>query len=217
MMSEFGWTDERGVEGEGVAAPAETASRGAILRRFAVAAGAAAAAAGVGTVVPKLADSARAGRNDVRILNYVLRLEHLKAAFYEDAAKQGLGGELQQLAEVVARHERRHVAFLERRLGAEAAAAPSFDFGETTSDPDRFAQTARTLEENAVAAYIGQGANLSRRYMVPFAQITSVEARHAAWIADILERHPAPLAADKAKSPAQVQAAIRDLGFETSR
>lgn len=193
---------------------AASASRGAFLGRVAVAAGTAVAAGGIATALPKLAGSAPAASRDVRILNYVLRLEYVKAAFYEEAAGQGVEGELQQLAEVLAEHERAHVEFLRRRLGAEAAAAPSFDFGDATSESGRFAQTALTLEETAVAAYVGQGANVSRRLMVPFAQMTSVEARHAAWIADILERHPAPLAADEAKSPDEVRAALAELAFE---
>ncbi|MDQ3778338.1 MAG: ferritin-like domain-containing protein, partial [Actinomycetota bacterium] len=85
-----------------------------------------------------------------------------------------------------------------------------------TQNPDAFARTTRTLEETAVAAYIGQGASLSRRLMVPFAQLCSVEARHAAWIADILDRDPAPLAADKAKTPSEVLAVIDRTGFEAS-
>jgi hypothetical protein len=151
----------------------------------------------------------------VRLLNYVLRLEYLKAAFYEEAANGGaLTGELLQFAEVLGRHERRHVAFLTKRLRGKAQDKPRFDFGDATTDPDRFATTARTLEETAVTAYIGQGANLTRSHMGAFAQITSVEARHAAWIADILGRHPAPLAADEAKTPAQVLAVIAKTGFE---
>ena len=196
--------------------PGELTSRASLLRRAALAAGGAAAAGGTLAVLPKLAESAPAAARDVRILNFVLGLEYLKAAFYDEAAQSDLGGELQQLAQLLARHERRHVAFLRKRLGTKAVSASSFDFGEATTDPDQFAQATRALEETAVAAYIGQGANLSRRYMVPFAQITSVEARHAAWIADILEEHPAPLAADESKTPAQVRAAIEELGFEAS-
>jgi rubrerythrin len=154
---------------------------------------------------------------DVRILNYVLRLEELKAAFYQRAAAgAGLTGELQQLAELLARHERAHVAFLRRRLGNDATEQRTYDFGDTTRDPDAFASTARTLEETAVAAYVGQGANLSRRLMTPFAQLCSVEARHAAWIADVLEQDPAPNAADTARRPAEVIAAIEQLGFEVT-
>ena len=189
-------------------------SRRALLKRAVVVGGAAVATGGLVTALPKPASSAAASARDVRILNYVLRLEYLKAAFYEEAAGGELTGELLQFADVLARHERSHVTFLRKRLGNEARDEPRFDFGDAARDPDTFAATARTLEETAVAAYIGQGANLTRRHMVAFAQIASVEARHAAWIADVLGSDPAPLTADKAKTPAQVLAVIEQTGFE---
>jgi rubrerythrin len=207
-------TDVQAFSTDGLLAPEGGATRAAVLKRAAIAFGATAGAGGAVTALPRIADSARADERDTRILNFVLRLEYLKAAFYEQAAQGGVTGELQRLAQVLARHERRHVTFLRKRLGRRAVDEPPFDFGDATSDADAFASAARTLEEAAVAAYIGQGAHLSRRNMVPFAQITSVEARHAAWIADILGRPPAPLAADEAKSPAAVRAEIDRLGFE---
>jgi hypothetical protein len=152
---------------------------------------------------------------DVQILNYVLRLERLKAAFYSEAAGGGaLTGELQQLVEILARHERAHVSFLSNHLRGKAEGEPTYDFGEATRDPGTFAGTAAKLEETAVAAYVGQGANLSRSLMVPFAQVCSVEARHAAWIADVLVRAPAPRAADEAKAPKEVLSIIDGMGFE---
>lgn len=153
---------------------------------------------------------------DARILNYVLRLEQLKAAFYREAAEGGaLSGELQQLAEVLARQERAHVSFLRKQLGSKAGGERTYDFGDAVEDPQAFAQTAQTLEETAVAAYIGQGANLTRSLMVSFAQMCSVEARHAAWIADFLGSAPAPRAADEAMAPPDVLAVIRETGFES--
>jgi hypothetical protein len=50
---------------------------------------------------------------------------------------------------------------------------------------------------------------------VPFAQVCSVEARHAAWIADVLHRDPAPRAADEAKAPEDVLRMLDAMGFET--
>lgn len=205
-----------GSEG-GDGAADRSSSRRAFLRRAALLGGVAATTGGIVTALPDDGDSAASAAQDARILNYVLRLERLKAAFYEEAAQGGdLTGELRQLARVLGRHERRHVVWLERRLGERAHDARSYDFGDATSDPDAFAEAARMLEEVAVAAFIGQGANLTRRHMVPFAQITSVEARHAAWIANILQQDPAPGAADEAKTPREVVAEIERTGFEVS-
>jgi len=189
-------------------------TRASIVKRVAVVGGTALATGAMATLVDG-ASSAAVTARDVRILNYVLRLEDLKAAFYGEAAGRGaLVGELQQLAEILARHERAHIALLRARLGTKAADERTYDFGDATSNPDTFASTTRALEEMAVAAYIGQGANLSRTLMTPFAELCSVEARHAAWIADVLERDPAPRPADEANPPAQIIDAIEQLGFE---
>jgi hypothetical protein len=166
-------------------------------------------------VEPAVAD-ARTKRQDRRILRFLLQLEYLQAEFYSAASERGrLRGELREFGDVVGAQEREHVALLEDRLGRSAGPKPTFDFGDALESPDRFARTARQLEETGVAAYIGQGANLTARTVATVARITSVEARHAAWIADFLGRNPAPLAADKAQTSKQVQAAIRRLGFLT--
>lgn len=203
-----------GWENVGVEAPA---SRSDLLKRAAVVGGAAVAGGLLFASIPKVAVSAPSRAQDVRILNYLLGLEYVMAAFYERAAEEGqLTGEVQQFVSVVGEHERKHVALLEKLLGEDADAEPSFDFGDGTSNSNKVAATARILEETASAAYIGQGANLTKRVMIDAARITSVEARHAAWIADILQKHPAPAPADPAKSPRQVSAALRRAGVSIS-
>jgi hypothetical protein len=69
------------------------------------------------------------------------------------------------------------------------------------------------LEETGSAAYIGQGANLSVNVVVTVGRIASVEARHTAWIRDIVGRHPAPHAADPSMTQEEVSAAIQRTGF----
>jgi hypothetical protein len=192
-------------------------SRAAFLRR----AGILTATLGAGGAAAGLLGESRSAASighDVEILTYVLRLESLQAAFYSQAVTEGaLSGVLHQLARVIARQERDHVTFLRRRLGDLAPPERTYDFGEATADDRVFAETARRLEEAAVAAYIGEGPNLGRSLMVPFAQMCSVEARHAAWIADVLRMDPAPRPADQAKSPAEILAFIRETGFESTR
>lgn len=194
----------------------EATSRAGFLRCAGLLAGSALAGGALAAAVPAAARSASIGR-DVQILNYVLRLESLKAAFYSEAASRGgLTGELHQLAEVLARQERVHVSFLRNRLGGVAEPERMYDFGDAVTDEPRFSQTAYKLEEAAVAAYIGEGPNLSSSLMVPFAQMCSVEARHAAWIGDLLQKNPAPRPADRARAPADVLALLRATGFETT-
>jgi Ferritin-like domain len=151
---------------------------------------------------------------DLRILNFLLRLEYVQAAFYARASEEGaLSGELADLARIVGEHEQAHVAYLQELLGDDAIEEPSFDFGDAVSGEDAFTEAALELEETAAAAYIGQGANLTQDKILAAARIVSVEARHAAWIRDIVGKKPAPSAQDAALSEKKVTAAIEATGF----
>ena len=110
-------------------------------------------------------------------------------------------------------HERAHVAFLRKALGNQADPKPTFDFGNTTTDGDRFAATAAMLEDTAVAAYNGQAANLTKPTLKAAATIVSVEARHAAWIRDIVGKPASPQATDTPATARQVQRVIARTGF----
>jgi rubrerythrin len=192
-------------------------SREAFVQKAVIAGGTLLAGGVVIGALPKLAATAPSRAQDVRILNFALGLEYLQAAFYTEAAQSGaLDGEHQQLAEVIGKQERAHVAFLLRTLGAKARERPTFDFGDTMDDRDKFLATAHLLEETGVAAYIGQAPHLTKPLMVPAATIVSVEARHAAWVRDLIGENPAPLAADAAKTAREVVAAIEETGFVTS-
>lgn len=165
---------------------------------------------------PRVAQAVQSPETDAKILNFALLLEYLEDAFYSDAlANDVLSGELLQFAEEVSRHEAAHVELLRDALGDKARPRPSFEFGDATSDPGRFSSAAVLLEETGTAAYIGQGANLSSAVAVTAGRITSVEARHTAWIRDIAGRHPAPHAADRSMTEQEVSAAIQRTGFLT--
>ena len=195
-----------------------TISRGRILRNTIVAGGALVTGGALLVALPKLAASAPSRAQDREILRFLLQLEYLQEAFYAEAVDTGaLRGELLEFAEVVGEHERAHVDFLERKLGGAGGARPAFAFGARTSNADAFARTAVEIEETSAAAYIGQGANLTRRLISDAATICAVEARHAAWIRDFLDQHPAPRAADPARSSAEVDAAVAQLGVVTQR
>jgi hypothetical protein len=72
------------------------------------------------------------------------------------------------------------------------------------------------LEDTGVAAYNGQGPNLTKKTLGAAAQIVSVEARHAAWIRDIVRKNPAPAAVDAARTKRQIERAVGQTGFVTS-
>lgn len=154
------------------------------------------------------------GADDARALELLMLVEYLEQAFYAQALRAGgLGAELRRYAETVAEHEREHLAFLKRQLGAAAPAEPDFDFGDAIRADDAFADRAATIEDLAVAAYNGQGANVSRATLKAAASVVSVEARHAAWIRSIAGQPPAPDAVDTPKSAEAVLEGLERAGM----
>jgi hypothetical protein len=185
-----------------------------MLHRAAVGGGAAAVGTVVGWGLAGESLSAPSPKQDARILNFALQLEYVQAGFYEAALRSaGLTGELHEFARVAGAHERAHVAFLRRHLGHRADRAPTLRFGDAVRDPRRFAAAAVTLEDLAVGAYNGQGTNLSRPALAAAVEIVSVEARHAAWVRDIVGMLPAPRAQDALWSAAKATRTLTQLGF----
>ena len=111
---------------------------------------------------------------DAAILNFALLLEYLESEFYVEAVGKGaLSGETLSFATIVRDHELAHVNTIRAALGSAAGDKPTFDFRDTTSNPDLFRATAQALEDTGVAAYNGQGSNLRRRTL-PVAAAASV-------------------------------------------
>jgi hypothetical protein len=113
----------------------------------------------------------------------------------------------------VGRQESEHVAFLIKRLGGRARPRPRPDFGDALSAPERFLAAAIDLEELTIAAYIGQGANLTRDTLGAVGTLLSVEARQVAWLLDLAGDSPAPRAADPARKPDDVLRELRKRRF----
>ena len=151
---------------------------------------------------------------DANILNFFLLLEYVQEAFYRDALDgTGLSGPLGEFARAAAAQETEHVGFLVKRLGSRARARPRLEFGDALSTPERFQAAAIDLEETAIAAYIGQGANLTRDAVRAVGTMISVEARQAAWVLDIAGEPPAPHAADPSRKPSDVLSHLRERGL----
>ena len=157
--------------------------------------------------------------SDVKILNFALTLEYLEAAFYAEATREGkLNGITARFAHVVGAHEAAHVEALKAALGSKAAKAPTFDFKGTTADEGTFLRTAVTLEDTGVSAYQGQAPRIKSTEVLGSAgAILAVEARHAAWVRDIIGAGkspvPAPAAFNEPLSMKQVLAAVDKTGF----
>jgi hypothetical protein len=156
---------------------------------------------------------------DVKILNYALTLEYLEAAFYAEALRVGgFTGSVRYFAEVVGGHEAAHVAALQGALGSKAIKSPKFDFKGTTRKWKTFLRTSRLLEDTGVAAYQGQAPRIHQNaVLAPAGAILAVEARHAAWVRDLLYAghsiKPAPEAFSTPMSMSQVLSAVKKTGF----
>jgi hypothetical protein len=152
---------------------------------------------------------------DAEILGFLLGLEQLQTDYYRQALQGGrLTGELREYADTVARQEEQHARFLADRIGgASARKRPEADFRQALASPEAFQKGAVELEEAALAAYIAQGASLTRGVLAEVAPLVSVEARQAAWIRDLAGVNPAPKAADPGADPDAVLARLRDEGL----
>ena len=179
--------------------------------------------AGIGLGLAALPTSFALGqgtpKSDVKILNYALTLEYLEAAFYEEANRKGkLDGIIARFSQVVGQHEAEHVVALQSALGSAAVKKPTFDFKGTTGSEGSFLKTAMTLEDTGVSAYQGQADRIKTPAVLGSAgAILAVEARHAAWVRDIIgageSPSPAPSAFSKALTMEQVLDAVEQTGF----
>jgi rubrerythrin len=166
-------------------------TRGELLRKGALTGGAVLTSSAFMAMLPEIASAKPSRKQDIEILQYALVLERLEAAFYKEAVSDGgLSGAQLEFAKLVADHEATHVTTLRqaiRSLGAKPAKAPKFDF-RGTNKGDKFAGTSFVLENTGVRAYLGQAGRLkSKALLAAAASIVTVEARHAAAIATLIE------------------------------
>lgn len=164
------------------------------------------------------------GSGDVGILNYAYALEQLEAAFYERVVATPYSGilalELEYMTDI-RNHEVGHREFFKAAITAAAPSSiiPSLEVDFSTIDFTSRASvlgTAKAFEDLGVTAYNGAGQLISTTgngptYLTLAGKIVSVEARHAALIADLLSNGTFAATTDAngldmARTPAQVLA-----------
>ncbi|MCI1190198.1 ferritin-like domain-containing protein [Hymenobacter sp. DH14] len=145
------------------------------------------------------------GSGDVGVLNYAYALEQLEADFYAKVAALSNGSTLLGATtfayfQQVAKHEAIHRDFFKAALTRDAngqvlrALTPKYP-AATFTDSTNILATAKAFEDLGVAAYNGAGKLLkSPAYLLLAGKIVSVEARHAAYIRDLVT--PGSFAAD---------------------
>jgi hypothetical protein len=139
------------------------------------------------------------GSGDVGVLNYAYALEQLEAAFYAQViGNTAFNTAFTSSAErealtAIARHEAIHRDFFKAAIPA-ASVIPGLTPNFSTvnfADRNSVLTTARTFEDLGVAAYNGAGRLIGdsaagKNYLLLAGKIVSVEARHAAYIRDLI-------------------------------
>lgn len=138
------------------------------------------------------------GSGDVGVLNYAYALEQLEAAFYAKVVADSAfnttfsNADERTALQAIAKHEAIHRDFFKAAITAAAPSQiigglnPNFD-SVNFSSRDSILNTAKTFEDLGVAAYNGAGQLIQNvTYLGIAGKIVSVEARHAAYIRDLL-------------------------------
>lgn len=131
------------------------------------------------------------GSGDVGILNYAYALEQLEAAFYTQVIMSlysGITSSEQDLLTDIRDHEIAHREFFKNALGTSAIPGLEVDFSTINfTSRDSVLGTAKAFEDLGVSAYNGAGKLIvSGDYLLLAGKIVSVEARHAAYIRDLI-------------------------------
>lgn len=131
------------------------------------------------------------GSKDIGILNYAYTLEQIEAAFYTKVFESPYAGitamESARLGDI-RDHEISHREFFKTALGTSAIISLELDFSTIDfSTRAGVLGAAKAFEDLGVSAYNGAGQLLmSGDYLLLAGKIVSVEARHAAYIRDLL-------------------------------
>jgi hypothetical protein len=131
------------------------------------------------------------GSGDTGILNYAYALEQLEAAFYIQVALTPYSNidpmEAALLADI-RDHEIAHREFFKSALGTNAIQALEVNFTAIDfTSRDSVLGTAKAFEDLGVSAYNGAGKLITDPgYLALAGKIVSVEARHAAYVRDLI-------------------------------
>jgi len=132
------------------------------------------------------------GSGDIAILNYAYALEQLEAAFYIQLVNNPYAGmtDMEKAFFTDIRdHEIAHREFFKVALGAKAISSLDLNLsGVNFSSRENVLATAKTFEDLGVSAYNGAGWLIKDpNYLLLAGKIVSVEARHAAWVRDMID------------------------------
>jgi len=131
------------------------------------------------------------GSGDVGILNYAFALEQLEAAFYTQVIAtpwQGMSDTEKECFSTIRQHEICHREFFKVALGANGIPGLTPDFSKIDfTSRTAVLGAAKAFEDLGVQAYDGAGYLIQNPdYLTIAGKIVSVEARHAAYIRNLV-------------------------------
>ncbi len=130
-------------------------------------------------------------KDDFGVLNYAYALEQLEAAFYikvASAPPSGFSSAERAYFQDIQFHEIAHREFFKAALGTAAIGNLEVDFSSINfSDRTSVLGAARAFEDLGVGAYNGAGVRLKNTtFLLAAGKIVSVEARHAAYVRELI-------------------------------
>ncbi|WP_316829761.1 ferritin-like domain-containing protein [Pedobacter aquatilis] len=130
-------------------------------------------------------------KDDFGVLNYAYALEQLEAAFYVKVASApptSFSAAEKAYFQDIQFHEIAHREFFKNALSTAAIGSLEVDFSSINfTDRTSVLGAAKAFEDLGVAAYNGAGVRIKTdAYLVLAGKIVSVEARHAAYIRDLI-------------------------------
>jgi Ferritin-like domain len=136
-------------------------------------------------------DGVNLGSGDTGILNYAYALEQLEAAFYTQVIATpyaNISASEKALLTDIRDHEVAHREFFKMAIASAAIPALEVNFSSIDfNSRDSVLGTAKAFEDLGVSAYNGAGKLISSAdYLTLAGKIVSVEARHAAYIRDLI-------------------------------
>ena len=131
------------------------------------------------------------GSGDIGILNYAYAIAQLQAAFYSQVINtpySSLTGDELSLITDIKDHEFARSQFYKATLSTSAIPPLQFDFTSVNfANRSSVLDVAKTFGDLSVSAYNGAGQLLTNaNYLLVTAKIVSVEARHTAYIRDLI-------------------------------
>lgn len=130
-------------------------------------------------------------KDDFGVLNYAYALEQLEAAFYVKVASAppaSFTAAQKAYFQDIQFHEIAHREFFKAALGTAAIGSLEVDFSSIDfTSSSSVLGTAMAFEDLGVSAYNGAGPRIKNgTYLLLAGKIVSVEARHAAYVRDLI-------------------------------